>query len=213
MPGPCRRLPQYEAPPVDAGHFGFRATPSADRAMPAYRHGSNRRGVIPLPSPVAGFTLIELVVVMLLVSTISIVVLQRVQPTENNVPAQADQLARDIRHMQTIAANWAVPLRFTANAAGYSVACISGPTPPCNGAGVINDPAPREGQVFQVQLQAGIASSATTLNVDIYGRPCVAPCTSGANVQTTATNFTLTGGGRTSTVTVRPLTGHIAVVY
>ena len=181
--------------------------------MPAYPHASNRRSVIPLPSPVAGFTLIELVVVMLLVATLSIVVLQRVQPTENNMPAQADQLARDIRHMQTIAANWAVPLRFTASATGYSVACLSGPTPPCNGAGVIDDPAPRDGQLFQVSLLAGIASSATTLDVDIYGRPCAAPCTSGANVQTTATTFTLTGGGRTSTVTVRPLTGHITVTY
>lgn len=160
-----------------------------------------------------GFTLIELVVVMLLVVTIAVVALLRVDPTDNNMPAQADQLVRDIRHMQTIAANWAVPMRLTATAAGYSVACLSGPTPPCNGAGVIDDPAPRDGQTFQVQLLAGIASSATTLNVDIYGRPCAAPCTSGANVQTAATTFTLTGGGRTSTVTVRPLTGHIAVVY
>ena len=180
--------------------------------MPAYLHASKRRGVIPEASP-AGFTLIELVVVMLLVSTIAIVVLQRVQPTENNMPVQADQLARDIRHMQTIAANWAAPLRLTATATGYSVACISGPTPPCNGVAVIRDPAPRDGQNFQVQLLTGIVSSATTLNVDIYGRPCTAPCTSGANVQTTATTFTLTGGGRTSTVTVRPLTGHITVTY
>ncbi|MFP5349619.1 MAG: type II secretion system protein [Gammaproteobacteria bacterium] len=181
--------------------------------MPAYPYASNRRSVVSLPSPVAGFTLIELVVVMLLVATLSIVVLQRVQPTENNMPAQADQLARDIRHMQTIAANWAVPMRLTATAAGYSVACLSGPTPPCNGVGVINDPAPRDGQLFQVPLQAGISSSVTTLNVDIYGRPCDAPCASGANVQNMATTFTLSGGGRMSLVTVRPLTGHITVTY
>lgn len=181
--------------------------------MPSYPHASNRRGVIPVPSPVAGFTLIELVVVMLLVATITVVVLQRVQPTDNNMPVQADQLARDIRHMQTIAANWAVPLRLTATATGYSVACVSGPTPPCNGAAVIRDPAPRDPPDFQVQLQSGITSSATTLNVDIFGRPCTAPCTAGANVQATPTTFTLTGGGRTSTVTVRPLTGSIAVVY
>jgi len=160
-----------------------------------------------------GFTLIELVVVMMLVAIIAIVVLQRVDPTAANMPAQVDQLARDIRHMQTIAATWSVPLRLTANATGYSVSCVSGPTPPCNGVGVIRDPAPRDPSNFQVSWLAGISGSVTTLNVDIQGRPCAVPCTAGANVQTTPTTFTLTGGGRTSTVTVRPLTGHIVVGY
>lgn len=160
-----------------------------------------------------GFTLIELVVVIMLVAIIAIVALQRVDVTAANMPAQVDQLARDIRHMQTIAATWSVPLRLTANATGYFVSCISGPTPPCNGVGVIRDPAPRDPSNFQVSWLAGISGSVTTLNIDIQGRPCDAPCTTGANVQIAPTTFTLTGGGRMSTVTVRPLTGHIVVVY
>lgn len=160
-----------------------------------------------------GFTLVELVVVMLLVAAIASVTLIRVQPTDNNMPVQVDQLARDIRHMQTIAATWSVPLRLTANATGYSVACVSGPTPPCNGAGIIRDPAPRDPSNFQVSWLSGITGSVTTLNVDILGRPCTAPCTSSADVQLGPTTFTLTGGGRMSTVAVSPLTGHVVVTY
>lgn len=181
--------------------------------MPSHRCTQTHPNARPPRRRMRGVTLIELVVVMMVVGAIAIITLQRVDPVAANMPAQVDQLARDIRHMQTIAAQWAVPLRLTATATGYSVGCISGPTPPCNGVAVIDDPAPRENNNFQVQLQTGISSSVTTLNVDIYGRPCTAPCTAGANVQTTPTTFTLTGGGRMSTVTVRPLTGHIVVVY
>lgn len=161
----------------------------------------------------AGFTLVELIVVMVVVGVLAIVVLLRAQPTENNMPVQADQLARDIRHMQTVAANWGVPLQLTAGASGYSVACLSGPTPPCSGTGVIDDPAPRNPAAFQVQLQNGITLTLTSLSVDFLGRPCAAPCTAAANVQTSETTFTLSGGGRMSTVTVQPLTGSVAVVY
>lgn len=162
----------------------------------------------------AGFTLVELVVVIVLLGVLTATVLLRAQPTENNMPAQADQLARDIRHMQTTAASWGVPLRLTAAMGAYSVACISGPSPPCNGVAIIRDPAPRNPPNFQVQLQNGITFFAPmTLNVDFLGRPCNAPCTAAANVQTANTTFMLTGGGRMSTVTVSPLTGSVAVAY
>lgn len=167
-------------------------------------------------SKASGFTLIEFVVVTMLVAAIAAIALLRAfQPVETSTPVQADRLARDIRHTQMLAMQWGAPLRLTSTASGYSVACVSGSaTAPCNGASPVVDPADiaRPGG-YVVTLENGVTLNATSVSVDSLGRPCASPCTTLANVQTTTTTFSLTGGGRTSTVTVRPLTGSIGVTY
>lgn len=167
-------------------------------------------------SKAPGFTLIELVVVMMLVAAITIIVLMRVQPAESSTPVQVDRLVRDIRHVQMLAMQWGVPLRLTSTAVGYSVVCVSGSaTPPCNGASPIVDPAdPARPGGYVVALANSVTLNLASINFDGLGRPCAAPCTALADVQTTATTFSLTGGSRPpSSVTVRPLTGSTAVAY
>jgi MSHA pilin protein MshC len=154
-----------------------------------------------------GFTLIELTIVLVLVGVIAVVAVPRFQPAESTAAMQADRLARDLRHMQMLAITWGVPLRLNAAAAAYSVSCVSGPTPPCNGVATITDPATNT--PFNVSLQNGVTVGATTLNVDILGRPI----TGAGALLTAGTVFALTGGSKTPSVTMSPLTGFITVAY
>lgn len=156
-----------------------------------------------------GFTLVELTAILLLIAVFAAVVFLRFEPAESTVGFQADRLARDIRHMQAIAMYWGVRLRLTASATSYSVACVGGgPSPPCNGTNPIIDPAPRSDQPsFAVSLQNGVTLSPGTLDVDPLGRPL----TTAGTLATTTTAFTLTGGAKTQTVSVIPLTGFVTV--
>ena len=162
----------------------------------------------------AGFTLVELVVVIAALAVFAVVALLRAQPAESSTPVQADRLARDIRHMQMLAMHWGVPLRLTSTATGYSIACISATPSQCNGLSPITDPSDigRPGG-YVVALENSVTLNATSITVDALGRPCAAPCTAVANVSTATTTFTLTGGTRTASVAVRPLTGSVAVTY
>jgi prepilin-type N-terminal cleavage/methylation domain-containing protein len=165
------------------------------------------------PRRIRGFTLIELVMVIVVVSILGVVVLTRYhEPAETAVSIEADRLGRDIRHVQLLAMTWGQTLRLTMAGTSYGVTCASGSaTPPCNGALPVNDPAITDqsgNPAFTRTLQSGITVAGAALDLDALGRPV-----SGGVLINGDTTYTLTGGSETSTVTAARLTGFVSVVH
>lgn len=159
------------------------------------------------PTRIRGFSLIELVMIIVVVSTLGVVMLTRYHdPVETTVSIEADRLARDIRHVQMLAMTWGQSLRLTPAGANYGVSCVTaGATPPCN-TNPVNDPAGNA--PFTRTLEPGITVAGAALDIDALGRPVNAGALLNAD-----TTYTLTGGSETSTVTVARLTGFVTVVY
>ena len=146
----------------------------------------------------AGFSLIELVMVLVIVSIIAAyAVPQFSDRAAMTVPQQADALIRDLRHAQQLALSWNRPLRFTVSASGYSVACAPGApgTAPCN-VSPVQDPA--RGGGFQATTVNGIVLSPATIDFDTLGRPNVAAA------------IDVSGGGLTKTVNVAAISGFVS---
>jgi len=151
----------------------------------------------------AGFTLVEMVVVMLLAAILVAVTATRWDATDATAPSQADLLARNIRHMQMLAMSWGQGLRLTAAGTSYSVACVTAGAAPCNASPVID---PATGQAFSVILENNVTLAGGPTSIDTLGRPV-----NGAALITTNTTYTLTAGTSTWSVVVRPITGFVTV--
>ncbi len=150
-----------------------------------------------------GFTLIELVIVIVLVSILAVyAVVKWPSDSQLKLPAQANLLIAHIRHTQSLAMHWGQTLRFTPSGGGYTVSCASASAnPPCNQNPVID---PVTGQSFSVSLESGITLGGASVDFDSLGRPINA----GALITSSpARTFTLSADGVSHTVTVQPLTG------
>lgn len=166
----------------------------------------NKAGIIRKKE--CGFTLIELVTVIILLAILSVYAASK-WPGDHSLkmPAQAELLAAHIRHVQALAMDWGQPLRLTISANSYSVSCVTAmATPPCNNSPVI-DPATNE--AFTILLQSGISLTGTAMtDFDTLGRPI----SSGALITSTpARVFTLNADGLNQSVTLSPLTGFVAL--
>jgi type II secretory pathway pseudopilin PulG len=157
------------------------------------------------PHRTAGFTLIELVMIIVIVSVLGVVAVGRSQSTEITVSIEADHLARDIRHMQMLAMTWGQSLRLTAAGTSYNVSCITAGPAPCNVAPVVD---PATAAAFNRSLESNVTVAGAALDIDALGRPLA-----GGALLNGDTTYTLTGGTETSTVTVARLTGFVTVVY
>lgn len=169
-------------------------------------------------SRIRGFSLIELVMVMVVVAVLGVVVLARYhEPSATAVSIEADHVARDIRHMQMLAMTWGQTLRFTPAGSGYFVRCASGSTTlPCNGGSPVTDPA--DGLAFSRSLGAGSVSGISftvgaSFDFDALGRPGTWSAGPTFTLSSAAASFTVAGGSETSTVAVAPLTGFVTVGY
>jgi prepilin-type N-terminal cleavage/methylation domain-containing protein len=149
------------------------------------RHTADRRAT--------GFTLVELVAVMLIIATLSALVLPRFLHREATEPAQADQLARMLRHAQALAMTQGRALVFdVVSPTAYAIT---------DGAAPIRDPA---GELQSYNLENGVLITAGgDLRFDSLGRPV-----NGGSLITTAQTWTLSGG---ASVTLQPLTGFVTV--
>jgi MSHA pilin protein MshC len=160
----------------------------------------------------AGFTLIELVIVLIVAGIIAAVVGARWNSRSATAPFQAEQLARNIRHAQMLAMTWNTPVGIAVNPpTQYEFQCgkplgtcpIS--TPPTASGAVINDPASGPMQ-FNTEYGVTIAVSAgPPPTFDHLGRPTTAAGT----LLTTARSLQLDDGGTTWTVSIQPLTGFV----
>ena len=154
-------------------------------------NGLNARG--------AGFSLIELVSVMVILATITMLAAPRFVHHDATVPAQADQLGRIIRHAQALAMSQGRPLTVDIqSASSYAITDGATPTP-----STIRD---ASGQLQAFSLQNGVTLAGADLEFDSLGRPI-----SGSNLVTTTLNWTLSGGSNIATVSVQAVTGFVSV--
>ena len=146
-----------------------------------------------------GFSLIELVSVMVILAAISALAAPRFVHHDATVPAQADQLGRIIRHAQALAMSQSRPLTVDVQSAtSYAITDGATPTP-----STIRDPS---GQLQAFSLQNGVTLSGADLEFDSLGRPI-----SGSNLVTTIQNWTLSGSSNAATVNVQAVTGFVSV--
>jgi len=147
----------------------------------------------------AGFSLIELVTVMVILAAISALAAPRFVHHDATVPAQADQLGRIIHHAQALAMSQGRPLTVDIqSASSYAITDGATPTP-----STIRD---ASGQLQAFSLQSGVTLAGADLEFDSLGRPI-----SGSNLVTTTLNWTLSGGSNIATVSVQAVTGFVSV--
>ena len=145
----------------------------------------------------SGFTLIELVVVLAILGSLAAFALPRWTPSATTVAAQADRLARDLRHAQAMAMSQARRLTLDIqSAASYRVIDDASLT--------VTDPATQ--QPFTVSLDNNVTVSGTDTGFDSLGRPVAA-----GNLLASARVFTVSGSSTTATVTVSAVTGFVSV--
>ena len=142
-----------------------------------------------------GFTLVELVSVLLILGIVGSGVMLRWAPGDQSLPAQADLFARNLRHTQAMAMARGVALTLDVQTA-TTYAITDGITTVVDSAG--------EAQGFT--LDNGVTLSTTDLRFDSLGRPL-----NGAALMDTAQSWTLSGENSTATVQIQPLTGFVTV--
>lgn len=144
----------------------------------------------------SGFTLFELVLILVLVGIITVSVIPSWNSAQVNLNRQSDLLARNLRHAQALAIHRATALTIDLSTTAYSVK---------DGASVITDPA--TGNAFTVTLEDGVTfSSFTDFDLDSLGRP-----SNGVSLISADTTQTLTGGTRSRVITITPLTGSVSI--
>lgn len=144
-----------------------------------------------------GFTLIELLLVLVILGTLSVYALPRWETADTTVAAQADRLARDLRHAQALAMNQGRSLIFDIQPpSAYRVADSTSTT--------VTDPADQ--QAFQVTLDNNVTLGGSDTGFDSLGRPV-----SGGALLAADRSFTLNGNSTTATVTLSAVTGFVAI--
>jgi len=148
-----------------------------------------------------GFTVLELVIVMIVVGILGGYAAMRTGSSAAfSLISQANTMAKDIRHVQSLAHTWDRPLRITITAAAngtYSVSCVTSGTKPCNASPVID---PATGHALLVAVQKGVVLAGTaSVDFDSSGKPSA------------AASYTLTSGSATKTVAIAALTGLVTV--
>ncbi len=141
------------------------------------------------PTLQSGFTLVELIIVIVLLGIMSAyAMMESVSPAEVTLPSQAEKMASDIRHAQTLAYTTGKRTRLTIDDGvngTYSVTCVTPPTP-CS-------------TDFSVTLQKGVVlGDSPTMDFNTLGQPSA------------AASYTLTSDS-TKTISVEALTGNVTV--
>jgi prepilin-type N-terminal cleavage/methylation domain-containing protein len=144
-----------------------------------------------------GFTLVELVIVLVALAILSAyAVVKSTSAGEVTLPSQAQTLASDIRHAQTLAYTLGNRMRFTSASTSYGYsACTCGTS--CTDF------------VVSLQKQAQLAVSPASSN-PLYFNSLGQPLDNTCNTLTSTTKYTLTSGSAV-TVSVKALTGIVNV--
>lgn len=175
--------------------IGLRVRRNGARPLAAPRFFSGRRAC-------GGWTLIELVIVLVVAALLVYFTVRAFQPKEALALQQAERLRNDLRHVQMLALTWNQALRLDVAATSYTVSCVTASVnPPCNVAPVID---PATGRAYLVSLEPGLtlAGPGFTLDLDALGRPM-----NGAAFITADAGFTISGASSARNVVVAPITG------
>jgi MSHA pilin protein MshC len=145
----------------------------------------------------AGFTLIELVIVIVLLGILSAyAVMKGVSPSALSLPSQSQTFASDMRRVQNLAYTSGRRTKFhiATGASGSYAGCIDGASP-CNS--------------VSVTLQEGVTLAGTT--ADLYFNSLGEPSDISSSALSAATNYALCYGGSTETISVSALAGLVKV--
>lgn len=145
---------------------------------------------------VKGFTLIELVMVLVITASLAAMVAPRFNNSNSALMAQANRLARDLRHVQAMAMNQGRTLTFDVQSVTtYRVTF---------GGSVVTDPATM--QPYVVTLDNGVTLNGLDIEIDSLGRPVAT-----GSLLATQRLFTLSGNSRTALVSLSPVTGFVEI--
>lgn len=152
-----------------------------------------------------GFTLVELVVIILLVGALAFIAVPRyLNKGAIDVSAMAEQLANDIRYTQSLAMTSGQRNRINLTATTYQITTSSGGPvvhPVTGSAGPIT--------LNNVTLSVNPALANSYIGFDSKGIPYTDMPANTALAATTT--ITLTAGGNTRNVVVSPQTGRVTV--
>lgn len=140
--------------------------------------------------------MIEIVIVLLIMSILAAVAVPRFTNSDSTLLAQAQRLASDLRHAQTMAMNQGRTLVFNVQSTTSYRVTFGGST--------VTDPATM--QPYSVTLDNNVTLHGANIEIDSLGRPVAA-----GTLLAMEHVFTLNGNSRTAAVTLSPVTGFVAV--
>ena len=165
----------------------------------------------------AGFGLLELVIVIVVIAILGIVATVAYKPTEITARYQAERMRTDLRHAQMLALTRNQALRLTVAAGlggSYAVNAIGGVgTGPCT-TSALTDPATNN--PFTVTVDAALTLAGTaSVDFDMLGRPasCAGnPCACAVLVAADpVASYSIAGGAATYTVDLRRISGYSSI--
>jgi prepilin-type N-terminal cleavage/methylation domain-containing protein len=163
----------------------------------------------PASAQQTGFTLIELIIVIVAVGVLGSMIGLRIGSiNDNTVPYYSELLVSHVRHVQSLSLTWGEPLRIDSTGTGYEVSCVTATAQwPCNATPVID---PHTNEPFTQTMDDGITLNAGTVAFDTWGRP-INPA-DGSLLQSTQTFTVISSSNLTWQVKVEPVTGFVSMV-
>ena len=162
----------------------------------------------------SGFTLAELVIVMVVLGILSVAAAINVRGrTQQSVTVRADELRRTLSHLQWLALSGNQRLRLSLKSGGSGYAAYVCTSAACTTTTALTDP--MTGSPVDVSLSSDGVTIAVSPNDDLDFDGLGRPALSGSllTASSPARTYTLSGGGRSVTVTVQPLTGFAKANY
>jgi prepilin-type N-terminal cleavage/methylation domain-containing protein len=155
-----------------------------------------------------GFTLLEIVIVLMIVGIISAIALARVGNDPVMLSTQVDQLAGDIRYVQALAMTQGQRYRINLSATGYTLTLAD--------AGGTLVPHPVTGSTAQTNWNSGITIALPPTNLpnnlvafDGRGIPYTDNLATAALAAASTASIMLSKGGVSQSITITPQTGRV----